>query len=190
MQTLFLASVFCYLPAPPHVPYVVDDTAPRSARPPIIETSRESAEPPLLDPFAVALQAPNQEATPLPKKATPYQMVKKSVYDANPDQLDFCSREPRCICGCQSGGPCQCAEKARQLPSPNLGSGNPYRGVAAAVWPAPSQNTVGASQPENHGRMPGGLFPTTNSRPVLMPFVGRASASAGPIFAPPATRNC
>lgn len=89
----------------------------KSKRPPMIDVSRESEEPPLLE------TTTKQPLT-----------VGKS-----------CLCSSACVCGCQAGQPCQCKTTYPGIPDSSIqaGSGEPYRGVAAAAWPAPAGQITG-----------------------------------------------
>jgi len=85
---------------------------------PMVDVSRESVEPPIAKPT-----------------------VKQSLTVAK-----ACNCSPLCVCGCQSGEPCQCKMNHSEIPNSSTnqaGSGIPYRGVTAALWPAPAGQITG-----------------------------------------------
>lgn len=85
---------------------------------PMVDVSRESDEPPLLSPT-----------------------VKQPLTVAK-----ACNCSPLCVCGCQTGEPCQCKTSSPGIPdnsTTQAGSGIPYRGMTAAVWPAPAGQITG-----------------------------------------------
>lgn len=85
---------------------------------PMVDVSRESDEPPLLSPT-----------------------VKQPLTVAK-----ACNCSPLCVCGCQTGEPCQCKTSSPGIPdnsTTQAGSGIPYCGMTAAVWPAPAGQITG-----------------------------------------------